>query len=89
MEDFGQRLAMSELHHLILAHGHAAARSMVPRNERYLVDAAAAVLAVEREELGISYSGFALTSLPHKRIPDDQVWPDLNTCRRIRVDFGP
>lgn len=79
---------MSELHHLILAHGHAAARSMVPHSERYLVDAAAAVLAVEREELGISYSGFALTSLPHKRIPDDQVWERVGHRLTLTVTPG-
>jgi hypothetical protein len=78
---------MSELHDLILTHGHAAARSMVPIDERRLVDAAAAVLAVEREEIGISYSGFALTSLPHKRIADDQVWEKVG--HRLTLTVAP
>jgi hypothetical protein len=79
---------MSELHHLILIHGHAAARGMVSCGERHLVDAAAAVLAVEREELGISYSGFALTSLPHKRIPDEQVWEKVGHRLTLTVTPG-
>src|SRR3954452_12874302 len=78
---------MSELHHLILTHGHEAARSMVPVGERHLIDAAAAVLAVEREEIGISYSGFALTSLPHKRIPDDQIWE--KSAHRLTLTVTP
>ena len=43
---------MSDLHNLILVHGHATARAMVPSDERHLVDAAAAILEVEREEIG-------------------------------------
>jgi Plasmid encoded RepA protein len=78
---------MSELHHLILRHGQETARGMVPVGERHLVDAAAAVLAVEREEIGISYSGFALTSLPHKRIPDDQVWE--KSAHRLTLTVTP
>ena len=79
---------MSELHQLILVHGHNAARSLVPPGDRHLVDAAAAVLAVEREEIGISYSGFALTSLPHKRIPDEQVWERVGHKLTLTVTPG-
>ena len=61
---------------------------MVPADERHLVDAAAAVLAVAREEIGISYSGFALTSLPHKRIPDDQVWEKVGHKLTLTVTPG-
>jgi hypothetical protein len=87
-DDCQQDAAMSELHGLILTHGHATARSMVPANERHLIDAAAAVLAVEREEIGISYSGFALTSLPHKRILDDQVWEKVGHRLTLTVTPG-
>ncbi len=79
---------MSELHRLILVHGHETARTMRPASERHLVDAAAAVLAVEREEIGISYSGFALTSLPHKRIPDDRVWEKVGHKLTLTVTPG-
>jgi hypothetical protein len=39
-----------------------------------LVDIAAEVMANESQRIGISYTGFCLTSLPHKRLPDDQTW---------------
>jgi hypothetical protein len=83
-----QHPRMSGLHNLILLHGHAAARAMVPCAERHLVDAAAAILAIEREEIGISYSGFALTSLPHKKIADHQVWEKVGHRLTLTVTPG-
>jgi len=59
---------------LVLAHGHQRAREMVPERQRALVDIAAEVLADEQQKIGISYTGFCLTSLPHKRLPDEQAW---------------
>jgi hypothetical protein len=47
---------------------------MVPERQRPLVDIAAEVMADESQRIGISYTGFCLTSLPHKRLPDDQAW---------------
>ena len=61
---------------------------MVPSDERHLVDAAAAILEVEREEIGISYSGFALTSLPHKKIADDQIWEKVGHRLTLTVTPG-
>lgn len=79
---------MSELHRLILTHGRDAARQMVPLADRHLIDAASAVLAVEREEIGISYSGFALTGLPHKKIADDAVWEKIGHRLTLTVTPG-
>lgn len=62
------------IHQLVLLHGRGRAREMVPQKQRLLVDIAAEVLADERQNIGISYTGFCLTSLPHKRLPDDQAW---------------
>lgn len=62
------------VHQLVLVHGHQRAREMVPERERLLVDIAAEVLADEQQTIGISYTGFCLTSLPHKRLPDEQAW---------------
>lgn len=62
------------IHQLVLLHGHGRAREMVSQKQRLLVDIAAEVLADERQNIGISYTGFCLTSLPHKRLPDDQAW---------------
>lgn len=65
---------MAEIHQLIIQHGRDRARELVPREQRPLVDSAAAVLADESRAMGITYSGFCLTALPHKRIADDQTW---------------
>ena len=62
------------IHQLVLVHGHERARELVPEKQRLLVDIAAEVMADERQNIGISYTGFCLTSLPHKRLPDDQAW---------------
>jgi Plasmid encoded RepA protein len=59
---------------LVLLHGRDRARTMVPDRQRPLVDIAAEVLADEQQRIGISYTGFCLTSLPHKRLADDAVW---------------
>ena len=59
---------------LVLNYGRSAAREMVDSRDRLLVDIAAEVLADERQKIGISYTGFCLTSLPHKKIADDQIW---------------
>jgi len=62
------------VHRLVLVHGHEQARDMVPQKQRLLVDIAAEVMSDERQAIGITYTGFCLTSLPHKRLPDDQAW---------------
>lgn len=62
------------LHQLVLIHGRDRAREMVPERQRPLVDIAAEVMADDAQRIGVSYTGFCLTSLPHKRLPDDQPW---------------
>lgn len=62
------------LHQLVLLHGRERAREMVPERQRPLIDIAAEVMADENQRIGISYTGFCLTSLPHKRLQDDQTW---------------
>ena len=65
---------MAEVHQLILRHGIDKARQQaVSRHERAVIEAAYQVLGEENEGLGFTYSGFALTSLPHKA-PMDTVW---------------
>jgi hypothetical protein len=59
---------------LVLDYGTEQARELVDPRYRSLVDIAREVLADERQQIGISYSGFCLTSLPHKKLPDDQIW---------------
>ncbi len=65
---------VTRLHHLVLIHGRKRARELVSEKQRPLVDIAAEVIADESQRIGISYTGFCLTSLPHKRLPDDETW---------------
>lgn len=64
----------TRIHHLVLIHGRERAREMVAAKLRPLVDIAAEVMADEHQRIGISYTGFCLTSLPHKKLPDNQTW---------------
>src|SRR3954452_9203534 len=58
---------MAEGHQLIIRSGIVEARRQaVTKHERILVEAAYQVLSEDAEKIGFTYSGFALTSLPHK-----------------------
>lgn len=58
---------MAEIHQLIVRHGiEEARRQAASKHERLLVEAAYRVLSEDAEKMGFTYSGFALTSLPHK-----------------------
>jgi Plasmid encoded RepA protein len=58
---------MAEIHQLIIQHGvDEARRQAATKHERLLVEAAYQVLSEDAEKMGFTYSGFALTSLPHK-----------------------
>ena len=76
------------VHQLVLVHGQARAREMVPERQRPLVDIAAEVLADEQQRIGISYTGFCLTSLPHKRLPDDAVWEKRGHRVTLMIEPG-
>jgi hypothetical protein len=58
---------MAEVHQLIIRHGiEEARRQAVSKHERKVIEAAYQVLSDDAERMGFTYSGFALTSLPHK-----------------------
>src|SRR5215218_9742043 len=58
---------MAEVHQLILTHGiDEVRRQAVTKHERMVIEAAYQVLSDDAERMGFTYSGFALTSLPHK-----------------------
>src|SRR3984957_4485230 len=58
---------MAEVHQLIIKEGiEEARRQAVTKHERMVVEAAYRVLSDDAERMGFTYSGFALTSLPHK-----------------------
>lgn len=58
---------MAEVHQLIIRRGiEEARRQAASKHERLLVETAYQVLADDAEKMGFTYSGFALTGLPHK-----------------------
>jgi hypothetical protein len=65
---------VAEVHRLILEHGREKARELVPAKQRHLVDVAAEVMAADEVALGITYAGWCITALPHKKLPDTEVW---------------
>jgi hypothetical protein len=63
---------MAEVHQLIIRQGvDEARRQATSKRERALVEAAYQVLSEDAEKIGFTYSGFALTSLPHKPLDAD------------------
>jgi hypothetical protein len=78
----------NRVHQLVLIHGRERAREMVPEKQRPLIDIAAEVLAYESQSIGISYTGFCLTSLPHKRLADDQAWTKQGHRVTLMVEPG-
>jgi hypothetical protein len=65
---------MGEVHSLIIKHGVEVARSMAAtKAERNAIEAAASIMGEEESRMGITHAGFAMTSLPHKRI-EETVW---------------
>jgi hypothetical protein len=77
-----------DIHQLVLLHGRDMAREMVPEERRPLVDIAAEILADDAQRIGISYAGFALTALPHKRLADDAVWEKRGHRVTLLVEPG-
>lgn len=58
---------MADIHRLIVKHGvDEARRQAITKHERSVVEAAYQVLSEDADKIGFTYSGFALTSLPHK-----------------------
>ncbi|HYZ22307.1 MAG TPA: replication protein RepA [Rhodopila sp.] len=61
---------------------------MVDDRAKPLVDIAAEVLAADEQRIGVSYTGFCLTALPHKRLPDDQPWEKKGHKVTLLVEPG-
>jgi hypothetical protein len=55
--------------------------------ERTAIEAAAAIMAEEESRLGITHAGFAMTSLPHKRL-DGPVWRRQGGATTLLVESG-
>ena len=78
----------SNVHQLVLVHGRERARELVDARMRPLVDIAAEVLGDETQRIGISYTGFCLTALPHKKLADDQPWEKKGHRVTLLVEPG-
>jgi hypothetical protein len=79
---------MGEVHQLILAEGiEEARRQAVTKHERQVAEAAGLVLAEEVSRLGITHAGFAMTSLPHKRI-EEPLWRRQGHRTTLLVEAG-
>jgi hypothetical protein len=77
-----------DVHRLVILHGRERARDMVDARMRPLVDIAAEVLADDTQRIGISYTGFCLTALPHKKLTDDQPWEKQGHRVTLLVEPG-
>ena len=65
---------MGNVHRVIVGEGVEEARKQaVTKHERAVVEAAHQVLSDEADKVGFTYSGFALTCLPHK-LQDEDIW---------------
>ena len=65
---------MGNVHRVIVDGGvEEARRQAVTKHDRAVVEAAHQVLSEEADKVGFTYSGFALTCLPHK-LQDEDVW---------------
>lgn len=81
-------ICMGDVHQLILQHGLEGARGLAnSKAERLAVDAAASVLSEEESRLGITHAGFAMTSLPHKRIQEG-LWKRDGYRTTLLVESG-
>jgi hypothetical protein len=79
---------MGEVHQLIIMHGVETARSMADsKSKRQAIDAAALIMAEEESRLGITHAGFAMTSLPHKRI-EEPLWRREGHKTTLMIESG-
>src|SRR3954470_10032998 len=63
---------MGAIHDLIEREGKQ--RALTLGADRTIVEAASAYMADEDAGIGFLYSGWCQAALPHKKLPDDQVW---------------
>jgi hypothetical protein len=79
---------MGDVHRLIQQHGVEAARARaVSKAERLAVEAAATIMGDEENRFGITHAGFAMTSLPHKRI-EETLWRREGNRTTLLVESG-
>jgi hypothetical protein len=79
---------MGDVHRLIQRHGVEGARALATsKTERQAIEAASAVMGEEEGRFGITHAGFAMTSLPHKRI-EATLWKREGNRTTLLVESG-
>ena len=79
---------MGDVHKLILEHGVDQAKLLATtKGERQAIEAAASILGEEESRFGITHAGFAMTSLPHKRI-NEPLWRREGHRTTLLVESG-
>ena len=79
---------MAEVHQIIVRQGvDEARRQAVTKHDRNVIETAFQVLSEDAEKMGFTYSGFAVTSLPHKPTPE-QVWRRESHNLTLLVETG-
>lgn len=76
---------MGSIHQLVMSVGREAARAHAVPGE---AEIAAQVLADETGDTGFSYTGFALTAFPYKKLPTDASWTRDGHQVTMTVDPG-
>lgn len=77
---------MGTVHELIEARGRLAA--LQTDTDRRVIEAASAFLGDEDNGVGFIFSGWCQTALPHRRIPEDQVWQVTSDRVTLLVEPG-
>ncbi len=80
---------MAEVHQLVLALGRERAQQFASdQHDPRLLDIASRVLSEESQAIGITYAGFCLTSLPHRRPLDTQAWRRQSHRLTLMIEPG-
>ena len=82
---------MGEIHRRLEEHGRQGSLALPEldiANYRQVLEAAAAFMSDEEQRTGFLYSGWCQTALPHKKLPDDQIWMVKTDHLRLMIEPG-
>jgi len=78
---------MGIVHKLVVTYGKEEALKRVDPSERHLINIAAEILAEDDDSIGVTYSGFCQSGLPHKRLPNSCDW--VRQTERLTLMIEP
>lgn len=80
---------MGKVHDQLTQHGRQGALAFAETDvERKVMEAAYDFMADDASGIGFLFSGWCQTALPHRKLPDDQVWTLKNDYVRLMVEPG-